>query len=54
MKRYARKLILTVMFVAGLQNYSICFAAALEVKQMQVNGVNLSYIEQGKGAPVCT
>ena len=52
MKRYTRKLILTVMLVAGLQNYSICFAAAPEVKQMQVNGVNLSYIEQGKGAPV--
>ncbi len=52
MKKYTRKLILIVMLVAGLQNYSICFAVAPEEKQMQVNGVNLSYIEQGKGTPV--
>jgi pimeloyl-ACP methyl ester carboxylesterase len=52
MKKYTRKLMLITMLVAGLHNFSTCIAGTLEEKQMQVNGVSLSYIEQGEGTPV--
>jgi len=52
MKNYSRRLSLITMLIAGLQNISTCLAGELEQKQMLVNGVSLSYIEQGKGIPV--
>jgi len=52
MKKYLHKLLLISMLVAGLHSFSTCIAGTLVEKQMNINGVSLSYIEQGKGAPV--
>ena len=52
MNNYSRKLIPVAMLVAGLLNFSTCIAGKPVEKQMNVNGVSLSYIEQGKGTPV--
>jgi len=52
MKLFSRQIILTVFLVAGYQSISMCLADTSVEKQMNVNGVSLPYIEQGKGSPV--
>lgn len=52
MKKYSHTIILLAMLIAGLQYYATCLAGAVQEKQMNVNGVSLSYIEQGQGTPV--
>jgi pimeloyl-ACP methyl ester carboxylesterase len=41
-----------LFFLAGCQSVQKQQLAAPTVKQMSVNGVNLTYVEQGQGAPV--
>ncbi|MDQ3196662.1 MAG: alpha/beta hydrolase [Pseudomonadota bacterium] len=41
-----------LFFIAGCQGIGERQVAAPAVKQMSVNGVSLSYLEQGKGAPL--
>jgi pimeloyl-ACP methyl ester carboxylesterase len=52
MKKYTREFVLIAILVAGFQSISTCLAGTPVEKQMNVNGVSLSYIDQGKGAPV--
>jgi pimeloyl-ACP methyl ester carboxylesterase len=52
MNRLFRASVLMFAFLAGCQSITTAPAGAPDEKTVRVNGVSLSYIEQGQGAPV--
>ena len=52
MKKYSQKFVLITALVVGCMGIPVCLAGTPVDKKMNVNGVSLSYIEQGKGIPV--